>query len=1022
MKNRNLTGGALSRRNALAVALAVGLGFSGLAMGQATTGAIFGNAPSGAGQTIRVTGSGVNRTVTVGSDGRYSVGNLPVGTYTVTLSKNGTAVSKQSNVDITVGAGTEVDFGSASTASTTKLGAVQVQANQLPSIDVTSVSTSYTVTSQQLEQLPVGRNAESIALLAPGVISASGYFGNVLSIAGAGATENAYYVNGYNTTNLYNYTGASYQLPYGSIAQQETLTGGYSAKYGRSDGGVLNQVGKRGTDEWHFGAQVVWAPRFAASNPVNEYYPNITLGPNEQFVSQQVKPGDLRRYRAANKSWQTEYDAYISGPLIKDKLFFFLSAAQTKSSHRNVLGVGSNEDDYYKNRNLRWYGKVDWNINDNNILEFTELKQVEKNGYGQAFQFNNKTLTDGPALGGGLSYLDYHYDTKIFHYTSYISDAATLSVLYGYSNATNPTLVPNPSPLPRIVGSVNQDPAITGGTNITNAQTTGVINSPDASEKSKNLRVDFSYQLGHHLIEAGIDNVHYAASDQGRRYSGPGYIWYYLNGKPTDPINSTLGVGAPGGNGYYVDQVIFNSVTRMSADQKAYYIQDKWQLTPNLLLSLGIRNDEFTNSNASGVKFVDEKNQWEPRLGFSWDVNGDSSFKIYGNVGRYYLALPQAVAERTASGATFTDNYFTYTGIDSNGIPTGLTPVQGTNGAPPPGPVSANNEFGQAPDPATVTATNLKAQYQDEYILGFDKTLGPKWTYGAKLTYRQLSTVIDDICDPYKLRDKLTAMGLNAADYKWGDPYCRLSNPGSTNIYKVNKVGGGSINLAMTNADYGTFPQPKRRYYGLDMYLEHPFDGVWMGRVDYTFSRNYGNTEGQVRSDFGQTDISVTEDWDYVQLMSGAGGRLMNDRTHQLKAYGAWQVAPDWLVSGTLRVQSGTPQECLGLYGPNQTDPGAGYGGGSYHWCNGKVSPPGSVGNTPWTETIDLGVTYRPSFADHKLAFKMNVFNLLNQQRTLQTDPQLRVNNSPTTVNNTYHAGLFYQTPRYVRFSVSYDY
>ncbi len=91
----------------------------------------------------------------------------------------------------------------------------------------------------------------------------------------------------------------------------------------------------------------------------------------------------------------------------------------------------------------------------------------------------------------------------------------------------------------------------------------------------------------------------------------------------------------------------------MSTTQKAYYLQDDWQALPNLLLSIGVRNDHFTNYNDLHEAFVDEKNQWEPRLGASWDVNGDSSFKIYGNVGRYYLALPDNAAERAANVSTY---------------------------------------------------------------------------------------------------------------------------------------------------------------------------------------------------------------------------------------------------------------------------------------------------------------------------------------------------------------------------------
>ena len=402
-------------------------------------------------------------------------------------------------------------------------------------------------------------------------------------------------------------------------------------------------------------------------------------------------------------------------------------------------------------------------------------------------------------------------------------------------------------------------------------------------------------------------------------------------------------------------------------------------------------------------------------------MNGDSSLKIYGNVGRYYLALPQSVGERAATQSTFTDQYFTYSGIDANGAPTGLTPVPTVDGAPAgPGPVSANGEFGTSPDPNTVASTNLKPQYQDEFIVGFDKTWGPNWSYGAKLTYRAIGTVIDDECDPGVLYDKINSMGINADNYDlFGSTYCRIFNPNSCNTFKVNALDGSDpILVTVSQADFN-MPKVQRDYYGLDLYLDHPFDGTWSGRIDYTFSRSWGNAEGQVRSDIGQTDTSKTEDWDYWQLMSGARGYLANHRRHSLKARGAWQVTPEVSVGGTLLLQSGAPESCLGLFGPDQTNPGGGYGS-DYHWCRGKIATPGAT-TTPWLKQLDLNVVYRPMFADQKLAFKAQMFNVTNEQVALQTQPHL-FNRPGSGVNNLYHAPLFYQTPRYVQIAVSYDF
>lgn len=1010
---------ALPKRSALVVALAMGMGLGGVAYGQATTGTVFGTAPAGDSVTVTGHSNGVTRTVSVGSDGRYSVSNLPVGTYTVTLTDNGQAISSRNDVTLRVGAGTQISFaGNTNAESAQSMSGVEVTANALPAIDVSSVSSSSIINAQELQQLPVQHSAESIALLAPGTVSGSGYFGSAVSFGGAGVTENAYYVNGFNTTNIYNATGASYQLPYGAISQQETFTGGYDAKYGRSDGGVINQIGARGTNEWTFGGRATWAPRFLQASPKNLYYPHQDI-PGGYDIVDADKQGKLRRYRNANKQWETQYAAYLGGPLIKDTLFMYLAAEKTKSEHRSVAGVDSQQDSYYDNREDNIYAKFDWNINDSNILQLTGMHDVKHQGAGTDWRFDNDTLQD-TALIGERDVNKYALDAYIVDYTSYITDQLTFHASYGQIKRKNPVLYPFVSENPGISASGSQNPAYwTNGKPIVNDQTGFYVYSPDAKQNSTGLRADLSYQLGDHLLEAGIDNVKYHSMMQGQTMSGPGYAWIYSKGDPAENINAKLGVGAPGSE-YYVARYIYSVASSMGADQKAWYIQDAWQITDNVLFKFGIRNDNFTNQNNVGQDFVKEDNQWEPRLGISWDVFGDSSLKIYGNAGRYYLALPQSVALRAATPSTFTYEYFTYDGIDANGNPTGRTPVPGVNGAPAPGPVSANNETGTPVNPHTVTATDLKPQYQDEFIVGFDKTLGDNWVYGAKATYRELGTAIDDICDMDRIAAKIDAMGLDSDDYAYGDPGCRIFNPGRSNSFIVNSVTGGDpINVQMSKSDWGLSKGAERKYYGLDLYLSHPFDNNWYLRVDYTFSRSWGNQEGQVRSDIGQTDTSKTEDWDFASLMDGAYGYLANHRRHQLKLRAAWQITPEWLLSGTARVQSGTPRNCLSFYGPDASDDPAGYGN-DYHWCGGHRSPPGDAGFTPWTKQIDLGVRYMPNFADNKLAFKLDVFNALNEQKAIQVDPHRT--DGVHTISNTYGAGIYFEQPRYMRLSVSYDY
>jgi hypothetical protein len=995
------------RRTALALAL--GLGFSAGVFGQATTGSIFGQAPAAAGETITVSGStGVTRVVAVDSNGRYQVGNLPLGSYTVTLKKDGAVVDSRENVNIVVGAGTAVSF--VAERSTTTLSSVTVRAGALPVIDISAVDSRTVITSEQLARLPLGRSAESIALLAPGVVSGSAAFGNVVSFGGSSVTENAYYINGYNTTEPLRALGGV-GLPYGSIDQQEIYTGGYSAMYGRSDGGVISQVGKRGTNNWHFGGQAGWAPRFLDSDPTNIYYPNKQLPAGYEYTDTSL-PGTIYRSRKGNTTWDTTYSAYVGGPLIKDRLYMFLSAESEKqkgtSTSSSASAVPSNN--LYKYSLPKLYTKFDWNINDNNTLEYSHIQSNESYS-GDLYGYDYATGVQGSTIIGHPVSHKYASKYDIFKYTGYITDDLALSVTYGKSKKEDYAVTPGLSTtLPYLSGTVNEDPSITGGTPIRNGVPTYAITSPDAGSKTRGLRVDLEYQLGDHHLALGIDNQDYFAHNEGQAMGGPGYAWIYSKtSTPGRAINPALGVGAPGGNGYYVQKYIFSTTTSMSVKQKAFYLEDRWQVSDNVLLSLGLRNDHFTNYNNAGKPYVDQKNQWAPRLGASWDVFGDASFKIYGNLGRYFLALPNSVAIRGASASTYTREYFTYTGIDSGGNPTGLTAFG-------PGPVSANGEYGIAPDNKTFAPTDLRSQYQDEAILGFDKTIGPEWAAGAKLTYRKLETAIDDVCDGAKIDDKLTAAGVDTSTLDIHS--CYLFNPGKSNNFLINDSNGGYRSVTMTQADWGFNQGVKRKYYALDMYLAHPFDGKWQARVDYTFSRSWGNTEGQVRSDISQDDVSKTVDWDAAALMIGSGGVLSNNRTHQLKFYGSYQLAPEWMVSATARIQSGTPKTCLGYFGSNESNP-IGYGS-YYHFCNGKVGGPGAAGNTPWTKKIDLNVTYRPDFADRKLALALSVFNVLNERK--ETNATAVYEDAPYTVSNTYGMGTYFQSPRYVRVSASYDF
>ena len=928
------------RKRVLGLAVLTACAGASNVMAQSTTGSLYGTVAAGDGQTVVIDStSGVHREIPVDARGRYTTGQLPVGTYTVSLRRDGATVDSRKNVSLLVGSGTEVSFAAAPAITGTKgasnLAAVNVTSSSLPPIDVTTVDSRTVITADELAKLPLGRSAEAIAKLAPGVNTNTGQFSSatghaLVSFGGSAATENAYYINGFNTTDPLNGQGGI-TLPYGAIDQQEIYTGGYSAQYGRSDGGVINQIGKRGTNDWHFGTQVTWEPASGRADNTDIYYRNGVPPANPAT-------GTLYIPRSQDSSWSETVSGYAGGPLIKDKLYMFIATEYQRDQSRQVNAVDSSvqaETQTYKDP--RWYGKIDWNITDSNILEFTGASDKHE-GSGPEYTYDYLNRTRG-AYVQPLDNTKTGGDLYVAKYTSYITDDLTASIMYGELKTRDYDAPGAYDPdLTYVSGTASQNPAYTGGVPLQNTQVSSLAD-PARKNKLTNLRADLSYHLGDHTITAGIDNMRSNADDQGTVNSGPGYSWSYGHTlTPNEPIVSGLGVPAPalfanGASGYYAIKNVADNAVSVSSEQRAQFIEDKWQVNDRWLLSLGLRNDQFTDYNPAHQAFITQtKPQWAPRLGFSWDVLGDATFKVFGNAGRYYLGMPLNPATGAAAGYIATQQYYTYSGIDANGVPTGLTQISS--------PVSANNSFGTQPDPRTVTAANIKAENQDEFILGFSKTLGPNYVYGAKVMQRKLNTAIDDFCDVARVTAKATAEGYDIGSTN----SCYLINPGRANTFNLIDTAGNVVPVTLSNKEMG-FQSLKRRYYSLETFIEHTFDGTWYGKLDYTFSRSYGNTEGQVRSDLLQGGASASEDWDNAQIMENTNGPQNNDHPNVIKAYGYYQVSPEWQVSANLAITEGNPKICLGAYGPNATDP-VGYGN-AYHWCYGQPSPPVSTAACP---------------------------------------------------------------------------
>jgi len=985
----------LWRYTALAAAMSLGLG--GVAMAQSNaSGVIFGNAGNAPGATVHLenVNTGQSRDITVEANGRYRATSLPVGTYTVTLKRDGQVVGSRENVQVRVGSGTDVSFDTAASEGGAKnLEGITVVGSALPAIDVSSVDSRTVLTAEQLAKLPLARDVTAAALLAPGTVQGDSRYGNVASFGGASASENQYYINGYAVTNALTGLGFT-SLPFDAIDQQQIYTGGYGAEYGRSTGGVINVVTKSGGNAWKAGIGLHATPDALRSTPKSIHR----------------KDGQLYQNRGDNESTVMQYTGYVSGPLVKDKLFLYAAADFTRTSGKSTSSILAPQSTDEVSKAKKWLAKIDWNITDNHIVQFTGLSdQTDTDRTVYKYSYANQSRGDligtdklknaaslaGSAPGG---------DVYVGKYTGYLTDSLTVNALYGTSKTTHRRTLGyagNPN-CPWITDSRTKVTSPIVGCGLVN----GTVLGPGANDKTHGWRFDVEYQLGSHDLRAGVDNQT-LESRSGLQYEG-GYRWRYQNvrnvsGRPD------IFPDVPPGTPYFVEKRTFITGASVKVEQEAQFIEDRWQVTDRWMAYLGLRNEQFKNINGAGDVYVKQRHQLAPRLGVTWDVFGDSTFKVYANAGRYHLAIPSNVAIRGASASLYSSQYFTYNGVDANGEPLNLVPAGSL--------IYLNGEDGTDLNPKTVAAQNIKAYYQDEYILGFDKAINNDWSFGAKATMRKLKSSIDDFCDsrPFEKYAARNNIDITNASI----PGCYLFNPGVPNTFLVDVDGQGTlVPFKLTMEDFTTpagvkFPPLKRKYYSLDLYLEHHFNESWFARMEYTFSRSYGNSEGQLKSDIGQLDPSVTQDWDAPEIMQYSNGPLPNDRTHQLKTYGFYQLNKEWLFGANLAIASGRPKNCIGFDPVDAIQYGA-----SYFECNNQPAPRGSRGRLPWTLKADLNAQYRPLWAgaNQNLAFSVTVFNLFNSQKTLS---QVDGGEDPA---NDYQRPLSFQTPRYVQFGVTYDF
>lgn len=637
-----------------------------IAFAQSTGATLRGQAGADAKVTATNTATGFTRTVSAGGSGGYTLPGLPPGTYHVSVESGGQTTSR----DITLRVGETVTLDAAETAdnagSGNELDTVRVVGTVLQEAKTSEVATY--VSQRQMEALPqASRNFLAFADTVPGMIFETGADGSSKLRSGAQSSNGInVFIDGVGQKNYVLKGGISGQdsssgnpFPQLAIGEYKVISSNYKAEYDQISSAAVSAATRSGTNE--FKGQFFWD---YTSDKMR------SLTPREDDANQRIP------------SSEQQYGVAYGGPILQDRLFFFLTYEAKEIDRPREIRLGDNAfnaalltpelQSYLGTSGApfdqeTYFGKLTWQLNDDHLLELSakHRSEEEQTGIGDgpnthdygSSKSNDSTRVDLRWQWSGQNWLND------FHLTS-------------EDDAWNPrplTIGPGYQIVSTRTGNSNGNALINIG---------GGQDYQDKGQKGQSLQDDFTFTgIDRHTMKMGVKykSVEVNAFEQ-QPYNAQyriDYIENVLGGRTSlssfIPYRVEFGSQLPGSPSRDI---------RSTNKQYGLYFQDDWEVNDKLTLNLGLRYDYerspgfenyvtpanvvsalrgWSNIHGPNVDYNIEDyissggnrhafdGAWQPRLGFSYDLSGDERHVIFGGAGRAYdrnlfdyLALEQS--------------------------------------------------------------------------------------------------------------------------------------------------------------------------------------------------------------------------------------------------------------------------------------------------------------------------------------------------------------------------------------------
>ncbi|HSC10552.1 MAG TPA: TonB-dependent receptor [Rhodanobacteraceae bacterium] len=853
--------------------------------------------------TAKNTATGAVRRTKAADDGSYALVGLPPGTYQVDAGPG-----TERTVTLAVASTSTLDFEAGAPAPSTTaptLEGISVTAASLA--DVKTSEVGGTVSLHQIQTVPqISRNFLEFADTVPGMaftVDASGH----TSLRGGAQNNNStnVYIDGVGQKSYVKEGGVSGQFssqgnpfPQLAIGEYKVITSNYKAEYDQISGAAVTAETKSGTNEFHgeiFGTYT------------GDKYRKET--PAEEAAGKQAP------------SKEEQYGFAIGGPIIQDQMHFFLSyeakrfttpvtvvpgvtdpptASLLPASAQGELGPTNKtfDEDLY-------FGKIDWEFSDRDRIELSAKVRREDS-------IDNVGSTTAPSAAIDT----LNDDTRIDARWQHSADNWFNELLITHEKAFN-----DPSAQSLGNGAIytygpKQDALIlsTGPASPLSTQHKG----QEGPSIGDNLTFNNLNWYGDHVVKVGFKykDVKLTAADAA--LNNPQFYYNVTDaGTEATPWKVFFPAAAPG----------LSPTSESKNKQFGTYIQDDWAVNEHLTLNLGVRwdyeespayLDYVTPANVvaalnapnpdphapagqtyaqalalGGVNINDyisnghnrsaQKNEWQPRLGFSYDLNGDEQHVIFGGAGRAYDRdlFDYLQVEQTKQALSEFTYYFQGANgaCRNNSTPCIAWDPKYLNGLENLSPLVAASNVGKEVDAIN---NNLKAPYSDQFSIGMRNKLGDWNTSAAYARINSKDGLAFTLGNRYPNGDFWASCGATCTSQPWGNGV-----PGFGNFIIANNGIETKTNQVLLSAD-----------------KPYTLDSGWSATFAYTYTDAKQNRDIGEHYSFDEETIHQ-----YPFILSNAAAR------HRFVATGSIDGPWGLLFGGKLTLATPIPHNDLACYG-----------------------------------------------------------------------------------------------------------